>query len=168
MPNTGHELRRLLGPLRRAVTRASAPPRSADRLSEAQVEVLRTLLHSGPTSTADLAARLRLARPTVSNLVTTLAQADLVRRELSATDARRVMLTISPEAERLLSAGEARRAAALQRAVDRLPAPDRATLEAALPVLAELLRLLTEDAADRTTDAGHTGPATPPTPGAVR
>lgn len=156
MSGTGRELRGLLGPLRRAVTRAASIGEQSPTLSEAQVELLHTVARFGPLTTTELAARLHAARPTVSNLVKTLAQAGLLERELSPLDSRSVLIRLSPKAGRVLSDADAERAAVLQRAIDRLSDADQSALAAALPALARLLIQLGENV--RPTAPGKAAP----------
>lgn len=143
---TGRELRKLLGPLRRAVTRAVPAPEHALALSEAQIELLRCLAHTSPQTTTELAARLHLARPTVSNLVKGLSRNGMVVRELSPVDARAVLIQLSARSRAELADADVHRDATLQRAIDDLDDDDRAAIERALPALARLLERLREDA----------------------
>lgn len=142
---TGRELRRLLGPLRRAVVRAAPVLEPDGALSGAQVELLRTVAHTGPLTTTELANRLHLARPTVSNLVKPLAHSGMLTRELSRTDLRAVIIDITPRARARIAATDASRDAVLQHAIDQLTPSDRSTLDAALPVLARLLERIRAD-----------------------
>jgi len=145
---TGHELRSLLAPLRRAVFRATPPgtvrvvaPDGAP-LSEAQGELLRALSRTGPSTTTQLADRLHVARSTVSNLVKPLVEAGLVTRALSTADLRSALLDLSGPARAALVEADRGRSAVLQKAIDALDVTDRAALEAALPALARLLEQL--------------------------
>lgn len=129
----------LLGPLRRAISRVAPDSEHIAALSEAQAELLRTVAEFGPLTTTQLAARMSLARPTVSNLVKTLTQMELLTRELSPDDFRAVLIDISATARQLLDDASLNRVAVLQRAIDRLPEKDRAILVSALPVLKQVL-----------------------------
>ncbi|MGM0931092.1 MAG: MarR family winged helix-turn-helix transcriptional regulator [Actinomycetota bacterium] len=148
---TGHALRRLLGPLRRAVARVVPTPENAASLSDAQVELLRALEHGGPLTTTEVAARLHISRPTVSNLVKALHQQGLINRELAPGDFRSTLISLSPQARRELARSDGKRAATFQRTIDRLPPEDRAAISRAIPALEHLLAMLREDA-DRAAD----------------
>jgi DNA-binding MarR family transcriptional regulator len=156
--STGHALRRLLGPLRRAVARVVPTPEHAASLSDAQVELLRALEHGGPLTTTEVAARLQISRPTVSNLVKALHRQGMVSRELAPGDFRSTLISLSPEAREELARSDGERAMTFQRTIDRLPAADRAAISQAIPALEHLLALLrqdTEPAPDRPApDAG--------------
>jgi DNA-binding MarR family transcriptional regulator len=141
------ELGRLLGPLRRAVFRATRSVEGLPDLPEAQIELLRVLAAEGALAPREAAARLRIAPSTVSNLVKAMAAADLVERAPDPHDARAVVLTPSRRALDLLARYDRASTSALARAVGDLPAADRAVLAAALPVLHGLVPALETDAA---------------------
>lgn len=141
---TAQDLRMLLGPLHRAVTRAAPAPEPVASFSPAQLELLRTVAEFGPLTTTQIAARLSLARSTVSNLVKTLTQAQMLTRELSQTDFRAALIDLSPEARRNLDSAGLGRLAVLQEAIDRLPEGEREILDSALPVLNRVLESLQE------------------------
>ncbi|MFI6930140.1 MarR family winged helix-turn-helix transcriptional regulator [Streptomyces sp. NPDC050287] len=136
------ELGRLLGPLRRAVLRATRTTEGLPDLPEAQIELLRVLTADGPLAPREVAARLRIAPSTVSNLVKALVAAGLVERTADPDDARAVVLAPSARALDLLARYDRASASALARAVADLPPADRATLAAALPVLDGLVPAL--------------------------
>ncbi|WP_052862801.1 MarR family winged helix-turn-helix transcriptional regulator [Streptomyces niger] len=141
--DTGHvalELGRLLGPLRRAVLRATRNAEGLPDLPEAQIELLRAL-SAAPDGLAprEAAARLRIAPSTVSNLVRTMTAAGLVERISQPHDLRTVTLTASATARELLERYDSASTAALVTASAELPAADRAALAAAMPALDRLL-----------------------------
>ncbi|MFD7921210.1 MarR family winged helix-turn-helix transcriptional regulator [Streptomyces sp. NPDC059740] len=136
----------LLGPLRRAVLRATRNAEGLPDLPEAQIELLRTLSSSPEgLSPGAAAARLRVAPSTVSNLVRTMSAARLVERVRPEHDQRTVVLTASSEALHLLDRYDRASAAALTRVVEDLPDTDRLALNQALPALERLVAAL-EDA----------------------
>ena len=141
MHDTAAELSRLLGPLRRAVVRATRSAEGLPDLSEAQIELLRALAE-GPLSPNAAAQRLRLARSTVSNLVKAMTAAGLVAREQTPGDLRSVRLAATPLALHLLGRYDRASSALIAEALDQLASSDRAALEASLPVLARLTETL--------------------------
>lgn len=143
-PDPAADLARVLGPLRRRVLRRSQERAGLPDLPEAQVEVLRALTQDGPTSPSELAGRLRLARPTVSNLLRTLTAAGLTARSPGAGDQRRVEVTATATAHDLLDRYDAASTATVTEALDRMDAADRAALPAAVDVLTRLLAALDE------------------------
>ncbi|MEU4254350.1 MarR family winged helix-turn-helix transcriptional regulator [Amycolatopsis sp. NPDC026612] len=136
--DTAAVLSRLLGPLRRAVLRSVRTAAGLPDLPEAQIELLRVLVADGPLSPREVAARLHVAPSTVSNLVKAVAVAGLVDRSPDPGNLRTVRLDATPTASDLLNRYDHTSRAALSRVIDELSEQDRATLEAALPVLAKL------------------------------
>ncbi|MBT2411359.1 MULTISPECIES: MarR family winged helix-turn-helix transcriptional regulator [unclassified Streptomyces] len=146
----------LLGPLRRAVLRATRNAEGLPDLPEAQIELLRALSSSPEgLSPGAAAARLRVAPSTVSNLVRTMSAAQLVERVRPAHDQRTVVLTASRQALELLDRYDRASTAALVRIVEEMPGSDRAALDRALPALDRLVHALEE------TDGGTAGGTTP-------
>ncbi|GAA2614839.1 MarR family winged helix-turn-helix transcriptional regulator [Streptomyces axinellae] len=131
------EFSRLLGPLRRAVLRASRSAADLPDLPEAQIELLRVLA-DGPLAPREAAARLRVAASTVSNLVKAMRAAGLVERTADPHDARTVLLTATRAAHDLLGRYDRASARVLARTLDGLPPADREAFHAALPALARL------------------------------
>ncbi|MFJ3030337.1 MarR family winged helix-turn-helix transcriptional regulator [Curtobacterium sp. NPDC087080] len=131
-----------IGPFRRALLRTSREVADLPDLPDAQVEVMRALTGSTTTPSA-LAARLGLARSTVSNLVSAMESVGLVERRLAAGDGRRTELRLTPLAEERLAAYDEASAAVLVEALGRLAPEDRTALAAALPALEHLHREIT-------------------------
>ncbi|MGW2712248.1 MarR family winged helix-turn-helix transcriptional regulator [Streptomyces sp. NPDC001356] len=133
----------LLGPLRRAVLRATRNAEGLPDLPEAQIELLRALSSSPEgLSPGAVAERLRVAPSTVSNLVRTMSGARLVERVRPEHDQRTVILTASQEALNLLERYDRASTAALTQVVEELPDSDRAALDQALPALDRLVTAL--------------------------
>ncbi|WP_238638026.1 MarR family winged helix-turn-helix transcriptional regulator [Curtobacterium sp. HSID17257] len=126
-----------IGPFRRALLRTSREVADLPDLPDAQVEAMRALTGSTTTPSA-LAARLGLARSTVSNLVSAMESVGLVERRLAAGDGRRTELRLTPLAEERLAAYDEASAAVLVEALGRLAPEDRTALAAALPALEHL------------------------------
>lgn len=141
---TAEELRKLLGPLHRALSKRAKVEVPIPSLTRAQAEVLRTLAEEGPLTSTQIGERLALARPTVSNLIKALEQQDMVIREPLPEDARSSLLDAAPQAkENVQELGRAR-LQVLQDAVEQLDHAERQALSDALPVLRRLLRFLQE------------------------
>lgn len=126
-----------IGPFRRALLRTSREVADLPDLPDAQVEVMRALTGSTTTPSA-LAARLGLARSTVSNLVSAMESVGLVERRLAAGDGRRTELRLTALAEERLAAYDEASTAVLVEALGRLAPEDRTALAAALPALEHL------------------------------
>jgi DNA-binding MarR family transcriptional regulator len=126
----------------RAVSRGTVAATRATQglpaLPEAQVAVLRTLRSSSSMTPAELAERLALARPTVSNLLRDLEAAGLVRRVQSEVDRRSVILTITEQARDVQDAFQRGRGEVITSAWAALDESDRTALAAATPSLRRL------------------------------
>ncbi|MFZ3566866.1 MarR family winged helix-turn-helix transcriptional regulator [Streptomyces sp. BH097] len=131
------ELSRLLGPLRRAVLRATRNAADLPDLPEAQIELLRVLVDA-PLPAREAAARLRIAPSTVSNLVKAMSAAGLVERRSRPGDARTVLLAATSTANDLLDRYDHASAGALARGIGNLPPGERSAIRAALPALSHL------------------------------
>mgnify|MGYP001463959320 CR=1 FL=1 len=140
------ELGRLLGPLRRAVLRGAREAGGLPDLPDAQIELLRVLQVEPGTSVGDVAARLRVAPSTVSNVVRSAVAAGLVERRASSTDLRAVELYPSPVALRLLETYDGVSGALLSNALGLLSPADRRAIDRATPALARLLDAIDDPA----------------------
>jgi DNA-binding MarR family transcriptional regulator len=133
---TAVALHRLLGPLRRAVSRAS---RSAagdlPDLPDAQIEVLRLLAESGPISVGQLAEKLGLAASTSSNLLKAMSAGGLVESSRADADQRRVTVCLSARSRELLHRYDAAGSRILEGALRSLAPDERAIVAAAIPIL---------------------------------
>jgi DNA-binding MarR family transcriptional regulator len=141
------ELGRLLGPLRRAVLRRTRALAELPDLPEAQIELLRLLEREPGMGVNEVAARLRIAPSTVSNLLRVATSDGLIERRSSPSDLRAVQLYPSAQALKLLRRYDKVSHALLGDAIARLSAEDRKLLELATPVLGRLVEEL--DGEDR-------------------
>jgi DNA-binding MarR family transcriptional regulator len=135
-------LSRTLGPLRRAVLRATRLAEDLPDLPEAHIEVLRTVADTPGMGPPAIAEQLRLARPTVSNLMKTMQRADLVELTRDADDARRVHVTATATALELLRRYDAASEAILTSAMNQLSTDERRAVAAAVPALSKLRSIL--------------------------
>jgi len=131
-----------LGPARRALLRAAEAAGGLPALPEAQIEVLRLLVASGPLSSAAIAARLRLARSTVSNLVKPMSAEGLIEREIAEGDLRVALLAASERARELLRRYDEASATVVRAALASLEPVDRAALAAAARAIGALATAL--------------------------
>lgn len=135
---TAGSLAHQLGPLRRAVLRASRSAADLPDIPEAQIEVMRSLAATGESAPSDLADTLGLARSTISNLLSQMQGARLIERHLVAGDGRRTSVGLTPLAETRLRAFDESAAHILATALRDLSPGDVATIAAALPALERL------------------------------
>ncbi|MEK0098942.1 MarR family transcriptional regulator, partial [Streptomyces sp. A475] len=115
--DTAIEFSRLLGPLRRAVIRATRTAENLPDLPEAQIELLRVLA-DGPLTPRQAADRLRVAPSTVSNLVKAMRPAGLVERTTHPDEGRTALLTATDHSADLLARYDRARARAITQGID--------------------------------------------------
>ncbi|GLX49249.1 MarR family transcriptional regulator [Streptomyces hygroscopicus subsp. hygroscopicus] len=126
------ELRLTVGQLVRTV-------RTADTMPATESAVLGCLDRDGPTTTADVAQQRGVSHQAVAKAVKGLVTQGLVRTEAHPADGRKVLLHLTPAGSERLAEERRRRAETLGGAIsDSLSAEERATLAAALPLLARL------------------------------
>jgi len=135
-------LSRTLGPLRRAVLRATRLAEDLPDLPETHIEVLRTVADTPGLGPPAIAEQLRLARPTVSNLMKTMQRAHLIELTRDVDDARRVHVTATATALELLRRYDTASEAILTAAMNELDPAERAAAAAAVPALAKLCSIL--------------------------
>lgn len=119
---------------------ASREAENAFGLSAAQLFVLHKLAESDAISINELAARTLTHQSSVSVVVQKLADRGLVLRESAAADARRMVLTLTPEGRRLIGKSPQAAQEQLIAAINRFPARQRR-------LLAQLLQQLADDSA---------------------
>ena len=111
-------------------------------ISPEQVSLLVAIKYAPGIGVRELAARERVSPPALSNHVDRLERDGLVTRTPSASDRRRVGLTLTDEGQRLLRRVRSRRTAWL---ATRLRALSPEELEAVEAAVEPLSRLLHED-----------------------
>ena len=126
----------------RATVSATRAAEGLPALPEAQVAVLHTLRASPALTPAELAQRLDLARPTVSNLLRDLDAAGYLGREPSEVDRRSITVTITEQAREVQDAFQRGRVEVVTAAWAALAESDRTALVAATPALRRLADLL--------------------------
>lgn len=145
MRSAAGDLSRTLGPLRRAVLRATRAKANLPDVSEAYIELIRTLAAEGPLTSAALAQRLQLARSTVSNLVKSMSADGLIERTPTPDDLRSTALGASPSAVRALRRYDTVSSEVISAAMELLSPGDQQAITMATPALGRLTELLTKD-----------------------
>jgi DNA-binding MarR family transcriptional regulator len=127
--------------LRLAVARSARRLRqeSGTGLSPSLSTALATIERFGPLTPSGLAARERVARPTVTRIVCRLVEAGLAARVADTADRRSALITVTPAGRALLAAARTRKDAFLSERLEALTAADRATLERAADLLEGML-----------------------------
>ncbi len=129
--------RELATRLRLALARAARRLRQegGTDLSPSLTAALATIERRGPLTPSELAARERVARPTVTRIACRLEAAALVTRTADPADGRSSLITVTPSGRALLAAARTRKDAFLSERLDALAPEDRATLERAAALL---------------------------------
>ncbi|SFE60978.1 DNA-binding transcriptional regulator, MarR family [Actinacidiphila alni] len=114
---------------------------SADdlNLTYAQLSALARIGQFGPIRLGELAAREQVAAPSLTRTVRPLSEAGLIGKEADPSDGRSWLVSITPEGSALLDRIRRERAELLTRRMAWLTQDQRRTLDAALPVLEQLL-----------------------------
>lgn len=141
--STAAALSRTLGPLRRAVLRATRAAEGLPDLPDTHIEIMRVVADSPDISPRAIADRLGLARPTVSNLIQTMKREGLLTLVRNADDARVVHVTVTDFAAELLSRYDTTSERIVSAALNQLTPKERAAVAAAVPALTQLQAILT-------------------------
>jgi len=112
--------------------------RASGELTFAQISALVTVEKHGPIRQGELAAREKVAAPSMTRTVGGLIGAGLVEKIPDPEDGRSSHIVATPAAHALLDKVRSERAAMLTERAARLTADQYATLVAALPVLEQL------------------------------
>jgi DNA-binding MarR family transcriptional regulator len=108
-------------------------------VSPEQVSLLATIKYAPGIGVRELAARERVSPPALSNHIDRLERDGLVMRSASASDRRRVGLTLTDEGQRVLRKVRSRRTAWLVQRLGQLSADELAAIEAAVEPLSRLV-----------------------------
>jgi DNA-binding MarR family transcriptional regulator len=104
-----------------------------------QLSALSSVAAHGPLTLGELAALERVAPPSMTRIVSHLEDHNLVLRATDPADRRVARVTVTADGERLLRQSRQAKTAYLAARIDRLSPVERATLQAALPVIEKLL-----------------------------
>lgn len=115
-------------------------------LTASEMAVLSTTARHGPLGLGRLAAEEAMNPTMLSRVVRTLEGAGLIAREEDPADRRAATVALTPEGRRLVDRVRTEKADALNRALDRLGAAERAVLTGALASLEALADALREEA----------------------
>lgn len=135
-----NELRRAIGESVRAIRRSETTP-------EGQIEALGFLARDGATSIATLARLRRVRHQTMSATVADLEAQGLVARAADPSDARGVLVSLTPTGTAMIAESRVRRSARILAAAEAaLTSDERAVLARAASALDKLTAALQSDA----------------------
>jgi DNA-binding MarR family transcriptional regulator len=112
---------------------------TAGGLSTAASSALGRLGREGPQRLTELARAENVSQPNMTQLVTRMERAGLVRRTADRTDGRGVLVEATDTGLELFRRRRTERAAALQQLMDELPEPEQRAVTVALPALARVI-----------------------------
>lgn len=107
-------------------------------LTFSQTSALVAVEKVGPIRLGELAARERVAAPSMTRTVSGLVEAGLLHRAGDPQDGRSYLLSITDRGRQFIEGLRTERNAALAQGISRLTAPEFESLRAALPVLERL------------------------------
>ncbi|MGW5101849.1 MarR family winged helix-turn-helix transcriptional regulator [Streptomyces sp. NPDC004100] len=113
---------------------------TAGGLSTAASSTLGRLGREGPQRLTALARSEGVSQPNMTQLITRMERAGLVRRVADDSDGRVVLVEATDSGLELFRARHAERSAALGHLIDRLSEPEQHAVKAALPALARVIR----------------------------
>ncbi len=123
---------------RRLRVERSAPGLGEPDLSETQLAAVATLERHGAMTPGELAEHEKVQPPSMTRVLSVLVELQLVRREPHSSDRRQVVLTVTEAGRDLVIKARRRREAWLAQRLKELSPAERATLEAAAPILEKL------------------------------
>jgi DNA-binding MarR family transcriptional regulator len=107
-------------------------------LTISQLAALASVERHGPLTLGALAAHERVQPPSMTRMVTSLAERELLSRLPHETDGRQIVVAITDEGRALLKEDRRRREAWLARQLDLLSPAELAVLHDAAPILEKL------------------------------
>ncbi len=113
---------------------------TAGGLSTAASSALGRLGREGPQRLTELARAENVSQPNMTQLVTRLERAGLVRRTADRTDGRGVLVEATDTGLEVFRQRRAERARALQQLIEKLSEPEQQAVMTALPALARAVQ----------------------------
>jgi len=107
-------------------------------LSDTQLAALAALERHGAMTPGELAEHEKVQPPSMTRVMAVLEARSLVMRAPHPTDRRQVMMTVTDQGRELVQQSRRLRDAWLDRRLRELSPKDRATLQAAAPILEKL------------------------------
>jgi len=112
--------------------------RAGEDVTDGQLSVLFVLWKEGPQTLGSLAEHDRVTPPSMNRTVNALVEAALVTRESSPDDGRKVLITATEAGLEIARETKRRRVAWFARQLDTLTPQQRASIDAATPILRQL------------------------------
>jgi DNA-binding MarR family transcriptional regulator len=138
---TAAELSAALRPSLLRLTRILRNQRVDLSVTLTQLSAMATLSKKGPMSAGELAAFERVQPPSMTKVLASLEDKELVRRDAHPTDRRQAIIVLTDAGARLLESERRQRDAWLSQRLARLTPDERARLRDVIPVLDKLAEL---------------------------
>jgi len=125
------DITEVAGSIRRSVARLVRRLRlegADEALSLFKLSILGILYRKGPVTATDLATREHIRPQSLTRLLAFLEERGFVSRQPDETDRRRLLITITAEGKKALSADVRRKEAWLARAIEQALSPDEREL----------------------------------------
>ncbi|MFD8570619.1 MarR family winged helix-turn-helix transcriptional regulator [Streptomyces sp. NPDC057694] len=113
---------------------------TAGGLSRASSSLLNRLHREGPQRLTELARAENVSQPNMTQVVSRMEKAGLVRRVPDESDGRGVLVESTAEGRRTAEQRQTERASALQQLLEALSEPELEAVRIALPALARAVR----------------------------
>ena len=112
--------------------------RADDAMSDGRLSVLSLLANQGAQTLGSLAESERVTPPSMNRTINALVESGLVTRVADASDGRKVVIDLSEAGRRLVRETRRKRDAWFSARLAKLTPEERATLDAAAPILRRL------------------------------
>jgi DNA-binding MarR family transcriptional regulator len=122
------ELERALRAFKKAMTEAFVAEAKAAGCSVSYLEVMRYLAEHGEVSMKDIAGHLGVTPPSASALVDAMVAKQFLSRRPGSKDRRRIRLTLTPQAHRMLASIHARKHSVFGAMLSKLSVEDKDAL----------------------------------------
>ena len=112
--------------------------RADDAMSDGRLSVLSLLANMGAQTLGSLAESERVTPPSMNRTINALVESGLVTRVADSSDGRKVVIDLSDAGSRLVKETRRKRDAWFSARLAKLTPEERATLDAAAPILRRL------------------------------
>jgi DNA-binding MarR family transcriptional regulator len=112
--------------------------RADDAMSDGRLSVLALLANEGAQTLGSLAEHERVTPPSMNRTINALVESGLVTRVADASDGRKVVIDLSDAGRTLVKETRRKRDAWFSARLAKLSPEERATLDAAAPILRRL------------------------------
>lgn len=135
--NTAADLRLVIGRLVRSMRQ-----HNTSGLTPSQVSALATIEEFGPIRISDLATRESVGAPVATRVIASLEELNYIKRVQEPLDKRACLVELTSAGHKVLKELREERTVGINQRIQMLSRSEMATLNAALPVLDKLARVI--------------------------